>query len=363
MQGPCGSCGAEQLCAAQCPRQLGGLDERLRRWVAEHGLPGARPYSRRMDTRARAEHRGMPVGEFLLAKVRGGRGGEEGSGLRRWRGCAAEGRLLLRRAAAEGEAVLSPEELQSTTVQPGDVVVHVEEGWTEPEVCTAVRTLWVDQSLVCVHKPAPLPVHRGGRFTRNTLLGLCERAWPDLGPLLPANRLDADTAGVLLLARGRGACAALQAAFRGGLVRKAYLAEVSGRPPAGLFECREALSHGGGDGTPRPSLTRFAAVEGTPFLLAEPLSGRTHQIRLHCRALGLPIRGDSTYAGAAPAEAGRSVRNALCGESQLRLHCAATVFPHPASAAVVSLRAELPQWAAEGGPRAAERWCDAQLPP
>jgi RluA family pseudouridine synthase len=119
------------------------------------------------------------------------------------------------------------------------------------------------------------------------------------------HRLDADTTGILLFAKSPGAGRALGDLFESREMKKRYLAVVEGVPPQREWKCdaslapdpqqhgRMILSPGGKD-----ALTRFVVLEsrgGRTLIEAQPLTGRTHQIRLHLVAAGFPIIGDDLY--------------------------------------------------------------------
>ena len=120
------------------------------------------------------------------------------------------------------------------------------------------------------------------------------------------HRLDAPTTGVLLLSKSQGAMSAFSKVFAERVVSKAYLAVVDGIPKAASWACREPLGpdptqHGRHrvdrrDG--KEAETQFEvlqAVSGRALVLAKPVTGRTHQIRLHLRHAGTPVSGDILY--------------------------------------------------------------------
>ncbi len=173
------------------------------------------------------------------------------------------------------------------------------------------RILFRDTRFVVLDKPAGLPVHpgpRGGPSVEDWFPALSRRRD---GPWL-AHRLDADTAGCLVVALRRAALHAAQAAFAAGTARKTYWAVVQGGPnrdsgrvdlplakrsdPAGWRMVAEPAGP--------PCATDWQVrgrTGGMTWLELHPRTGRTHQIRVHCAALGCPVRGDPVYGdGAGP---------------------------------------------------------------
>jgi tRNA pseudouridine32 synthase/23S rRNA pseudouridine746 synthase len=129
-----------------------------------------------------------------------------------------------------------------------------------------------------------------------------------------AHRLDRDTSGCLVLGRHRKALAALGRLFKSGRVGKTYWAVVEGGPvePEGRIELplgRKDETRGWWmqhDPRGQPAATTWKAMGRThdlAWLALEPLTGRTHQLRVHCAAMGWPVIGDSVY-GTAPRSGG-----------------------------------------------------------
>lgn len=196
--------------------------------------------------------------------------------------------------------------------------------------------LYRDALMLVVDKPAGLPVHpdgRGGPTLADHLddlrFGLPRR--PEL-----AHRLDRDTSGCLVLGRHARALARLNELFASGQVGKRYWAIVEGGPEAD--EGRLDLPLGRASRSPRdwrmkvdpagqPSETRWRVLgrgAGAMWLELEPVTGRTHQLRVHCAAAGWPIRGDHSYG------TGRR------GEPGLMLHARSVEVPlYPKKPAIV----------------------------
>ncbi len=169
------------------------------------------------------------------------------------------------------------------------------------------RLILIRPDALVLDKPAGLPVHAGPRATESLedwlpLLRLGRRHLPQ-----PAHRLDADTAGCLVLGRTKPALAALGAIFAAGRADKTYWAVTRGAPPApsGTLDAplRKTSSAAAGwrmevhpDGLPaRTAWRALAAGGGLSVVELRPATGRTHQLRVHLAHLGCPILGDPFY--------------------------------------------------------------------
>lgn len=176
------------------------------------------------------------------------------------------------------------------------------------------RLIHRDANILILDKPAGLPVHKGpgGGLTLADQLHVLRFGLPRDPEL--AHRLDKDTAGCLVLGRHRRALERLGDLFRRGEAEKTYWAVVEGGPQADAGEIALPL-------TPRdpkrgwwmkvdqkgqPALTRFTVLGRSgarTWLSLEPVTGRTHQLRVHCAESGFPILGDTIY-GSAPRRGG-----------------------------------------------------------
>lgn len=235
-------------------------------------------------------------------------------------------RLVREGAVSVGGARVEPH----TRLRPGqEVVVR----WSGPGLIPTpwpIPILYEDQDIAVVNKPRGLPVHPAGFSDQPTVVGALLARGPLAGgtPERPGvvHRLDAGVTGALVLARTPKAHRDLVRQFQERTVLKEYLAVVEGEVEVDEGEIRGRIgrnSHApwrmdvGSFG--KEAVTMFSVVarrEGRSLLLVRPHTGRTHQIRLHLRAIGHPVVGDPVY--------GR-------GGGPLLLHALRLGFRHPRS--------------------------------
>lgn len=170
--------------------------------------------------------------------------------------------------------------------------------------------LYKDDDMLAIDKPAGLAVQGGSKLDRHldAMLDVLRFDAPERPRLV--HRLDRDTSGVLLLARHARAAATLAEAFRAKTCRKIYWAIVVGVPKIrqGRIDLPLAKLPGRAgervvpDEEGKSAITAYRVLDhaGTKaaWLELSPLTGRTHQLRAHCAALGTPILGDGKYGGA-----------------------------------------------------------------
>lgn len=170
------------------------------------------------------------------------------------------------------------------------------------------KVLYRDALMLVVDKPAGIPVHsgRGGGENLEMYFHHLKYGLPK-NPSL-AHRLDKDTSGCLVLGRHRKALDMLSKLFQQNKIKKTYWAIVEGEPPQDEGVIDFALGKKSeksyewqmmvGGFNPQPALTNYKVLgkkDGKTWLELKPQTGRTHQLRVHCAAIGCPILGDKVY--------------------------------------------------------------------
>jgi 23S rRNA pseudouridine1911/1915/1917 synthase len=272
-------------------------------------------------------------------------------------------RSQARRWIEQGRVRVNEREVSaSQRVRAGDLVEAIppdpEPAGAEPEAIP-LAVLHEDDDLIVLDKPAgivvhPAPGHRGGTLV-NALLHHCDDLAGVGDVLRPGivHRLDRGTSGVLVVAKSDLAHRHLSDQFREHSVERIYLAIVRGVPgtqggevvlPIGRHpRDRKRMSVRSQGGRTAATLWRVARRfprSGRSLLELRPRTGRTHQIRVHLAAIGLPIAGDPVY--------GRRGRvQEAEGLKRPALHAERLTFTHPRSGTRLAFRAALPRDFAE----------------
>ncbi len=228
--------------------------------------------------------------------------------------------------------------------EPGlELFVH-REGWRpEPPVRVDWLPVHEDEELLVVDKPHALPVMPSGRYVTRALVTLLRDATGN-ADLVPLHRLDLETTGLVCFSKRPESRAALAALFLPGRIRKSYRAicELRESPPARVFTVsgrieveiphwKRKLAREGEPDSESEVLV-IAKRDGRAWVRVRPRTGKTHQIRVHLAANGLPIVHDRVYAEGLPPETDF--------EHPLQLQCARLDLVHPVTGRALTLRAE-----------------------
>jgi 23S rRNA pseudouridine1911/1915/1917 synthase len=220
----------------------------------------------------------------------------------------------------------------------------------EPEAIP-LHVIFENEDVMVIDKPAGMVVHPALGHARGTLVGAVLAHAPEVEQVGEAerpgivHRLDKDTSGLILVARNEAAQRALQRAFAEREVEKTYLALVDGRPPtpSGRVE-----AHIGRDPSHRQRMAVVPASRGRPavtdfrtletfahhaWLEVHPLTGRTHQVRVHLSYIGCPLVGDRVYGRRTPS----------LGAARQMLHAARIRVTLPGEREARAFEAPLPE--------------------
>ena len=222
--------------------------------------------------------------------------------------------------------------------------------------------LYEDRDVIAVNKPPFMPTHPSHGHHEDTLANALAYEFARRGePFVfrPGGRLDRDTSGAVIVAKNKIAAYRFYSCHLAGGIRKEYLAVLSGhltpaegtitgkiRRSADSVIMRVACEEDDADGA--PALTRYRVLsygtgeDGSPLTLvsANPVTGRTHQLRVHFASMGTPILGDFLYGNGVGTENGYGKAPWITRQA---LHAAKIAFPQPVTGAPVTLCADLPE--------------------
>ncbi|WP_420383375.1 RluA family pseudouridine synthase [Novosphingobium sp.] len=220
---------------------------------------------------------------------------------------------------------------------PGPAGDKARKPLTEEEIAAAdAMVMTQDRAAIILNKPPGLAT-QGGSGTFSHVDGLLDAYVTGSGPRPRlVHRLDKDTSGVLLVARTPGSAAFFSKQFAGRSTRKIYWALVVGIPEVydGMIELPLSKQPGTGgekmmvdeSGEGQTARTRYRVIDragnSTAWVELQPLTGRTHQLRVHMAAIGHPIVGDGKYGGQGAFLTGSISR-------KMHLHARRLIIPHP----------------------------------
>ncbi|CAN1318137.1 RNA pseudouridine synthase 7 [Linum perenne] len=200
----------------------------------------------------------------------------------------------------------------SYVVKTSQKISHFVHRHEPPVMACNISVLQEETDVVTISKPATVPVHPCGQYRKNTVVGILQ-AEHNLAPLFPIHRLDRLVSGLLILARNASKADLFRQEIEAGLVDKQYVARVVGVFPEDeqiidvniSYNAREGWStaevgelNGTTPANGKHACTKFTRIStnGThSIVLCKPITGRTHQIRVHLHYAGHPIANDFLY--------------------------------------------------------------------
>lgn len=244
----------------------------------------------------------------------------------------------IKKAIQRGELLLNGEQVDGGLwLKNGDIITWVESNRKPPKVYPIdLEVVYEDDFLAVINKPPGISVSGNQYQTIYNALGYNLKPstqkdtlpWP-----LPAHRLDNPTRGLLIIAKTTSARIQLGADFEQKRIQKTYHALVIGKPPS-IGQVSAPIDH-------KKAETQFERIETIPackgdflsLLQLYPITGRTHQLRIHCATIGTPILGDKKYG-----KEGLILQN-----KGLFLASTAVDFPHPISREKIHLDIGIPE--------------------
>ncbi|KAG0310463.1 hypothetical protein BGZ99_000372, partial [Dissophora globulifera] len=221
----------------------------------------------------------------------------------------AKGRWLGRkeRAIKDGRVKINGETVSKDyIIKNSDIVAHDIHRHEPPVANLPIKVVKKDDGVIIIDKPSSIPVHPSGRYRHNTVLHILmkDHGYKDL---YPVNRLDRLTSGLMIMALSVERARKFELMMQRCEIKKEYVCKVTGRFPSGTTECHQpihvasfklTLNTVHPDGKACSTFfecLRYDLESDTSIVHARPITGRTHQIRVHLQWLGYPITNDPLY--------------------------------------------------------------------
>ncbi|KAG0175302.1 hypothetical protein DFQ28_001831 [Apophysomyces sp. BC1034] len=253
----------------------------------EHGLRKVKPYYFKYQAYAKGRWLGRKIIDVFTSEFRD------------------RNEAYYNRAIEKGLVTINGEKVDvDTVVRNGDVIGHQIHRHEPPATDKPIRIVYEQKDLYVIDKPGGIPVHPAGRYRHNTVLHVLRKQY-NIETLYPANRLDRLTSGLMLIALNSQRAKELEQEMSQGKIQKEYVCRVEGEFPEEQVVCEApikvisfklSLNYVHEDGKPCKTIFERIGYDGkTSILRCKPLTGRTHQIRVHLRYLGYPIANDPLY--------------------------------------------------------------------
>ena len=287
-----------------------------------------------------SEHAGQRIDNFLFTRLKGVPKSHVYRILRTGEVRRNGGRVRAQDRLESGDVVRLPP-IRVAERESVELPLNLIRGRIEP------RILYEDDDLLVLNKPSGMAVHGGSGLSYGVIEALRELR-PQARSLELVHRLDRETSGCLLIAKKRSALKSLHEQFRDDDVNKVYMALLAGQwaktrlmvdapLKKNVLQSGERMVRVARDGkSAMTEFKRLARYAEATLVDARPITGRTHQIRVHALHMGHALAGDERYGDEAT---NRRFRQS--GLKRLFLHAAHTTFRHPRTGGAVKVEAPL----------------------
>ncbi|KAI8086147.1 DRAP deaminase [Halteromyces radiatus] len=191
-----------------------------------------------------------------------------------------------------------------TVIQNSDVVGHKIHRHEPPVTDSPIKIIHETEDLLVIDKPGGIPVHPAGRYRHNSVVHVLKKE-RNIPKLFPSNRLDRLTSGLMLICKSSIKASRMEKEMTRGNIKKEYICRVDGEFPMEEIKCEapiRTISHKMSvnyvhpEGKPCTTIFDRISFNGkTSVVRCRPITGRTHQIRVHLKYLGYPIGNDPLY--------------------------------------------------------------------
>ncbi|KAG8630867.1 hypothetical protein KVT40_000007 [Elsinoe batatas] len=277
-----------------------------RPYYLENGLRRVAPYHFTYNTWCKERWRGRELLEVFEDEFRD-------RPVEYYRQCMLTGAIQI-----NGKPVASPSQI----LKNGDLVSHTTHRHEPPVTAEPIAIVHESEDLLVINKPAGVPVHPAGRYRFNSVVEILRNERGSGFDPLPCNRLDRLTSGIMFIAKHKDAAVRMTQQLTDRTVRKEYVCRVKGEFPSEEVICEQPIlqispklglnrvrANGKTARTVFERLAYYPSASTTPdidpatgrrrdgysIVFARPLTGRTHQIRVHLQYLSHPIANDPIY--------------------------------------------------------------------
>ncbi|KAI9303330.1 pseudouridine synthase [Cunninghamella echinulata] len=213
--------------------------------------------------------------------------------------------VYYRYAIEKGLLTINGENVTTETIiKNGDIIGHKIHRHEPPVIDSPIKIVYEADNLLVVDKPGSIPVHPAGRYRHNSVVHIL-RNEKNIPKLYPSNRLDRLTSGLMLICKTSLKAAHMEHDMKNGNIQKEYVCRVDGEFPTEEIVCDQpikiishklSMNYVHPDGKPCTTIFNRLSFDGTTSIVrCRPITGRTHQIRVHLKYLGFPIGNDPLY--------------------------------------------------------------------